>query len=689
MHQLFVGNTISPVTSRRTPTHFGLVAALVCLLHCGHVTANDEASLPSNADRDTVSRSVSAVSDSVVRVRVIGGQQDIDGQPVQSLVTTGIVISESGEILTSAFATAGGPESILVEDPAGNRHNAQLLATDHVRQISLLRCTSGTWTPVRVADPIQAVTGQYAIALGRFYPSAQPSISVGIISALSRIDGLAIQTDAKVSPVNYGGPLISLDGEVFGILVPLSPGGSRGDSSGIEWYDSGIGFAIPLADALKSAGRLRDGTDLLRGRVGLNLRSPSPFSDRVWIDAVLPGSPAATAGLQKDDRVIEIAGNVVRRRSTVESAIAASYAGDPLDFIIERDGRQQSLQVIPVESLQPPPQSWLGLIPPAKAVPPVDTDEKARPKAENTAEFLRMHVIPGGPVAASGCPETIEIRKMNEQPVAELRDLILQVAQLPPDTMCSLEWRAPETEAWKTTIVTTVIRPESPAALPDDFPRYLKTADRIESDEVKPGSPVVGGVDRSELINEPFGRCTLLRPVLADATPCGLIVMLSSHDTSEEQILDQWRTVMQSHALMLMLVQNPEKTALSSVDLPLIARGLQQALTSATINPGRVVALAQQNQIPLAWQMASSQVSTVRGFVVTSGSINPLLVREARSPRSIPILQRLSEDSAENRILAEESVQQLRKAGFPLTLPIAESNLQQSVADWTILLQSY
>jgi hypothetical protein len=101
------------------------------------------------------------------------------------------------------------------------------------------------------------------------------------------------------------------------------------------------------------------------------------------------------------------------------------------------------------------------------------------------------------------------------------------------------------------------------------------------------------------------------------------------------------------------------------------------------------VALAQQNQIPLAWQMASSQVSTVRGFVVTSGSINPLLVREARSPRSIPILQRLSEDSAENRILAEESVQQLRKAGFPLTLPIAESNLQQSVADWTILLQSY
>ena len=74
-----------------------------------------------------------------------------------------------------------------------------------------------------------------------------PSVSVGIISALDRIWGKAIQTDAKVSPTNYGGPLIDLYGRVQGVLVPASPQ-AEGETAGFEWYDSGIGFAIPLED---------------------------------------------------------------------------------------------------------------------------------------------------------------------------------------------------------------------------------------------------------------------------------------------------------------------------------------------------------------------------------------------------------------------------------------------------------
>ena len=71
--------------------------------------------------------------------------------------------------------------------------------------------------------------GQWAIAVGRTYDSPEPSVSVGIVSAVNRVWGKAIQTDAKVSPVNYGGPLIDVAGDALGVIVPLSPDGKRGD----------------------------------------------------------------------------------------------------------------------------------------------------------------------------------------------------------------------------------------------------------------------------------------------------------------------------------------------------------------------------------------------------------------------------------------------------------------------------
>ena len=72
------------------------------------------------------------------------------------------------------------------------------------------------------------VEGQWSIALGRTLDAKRaqsPSISVGIISATGRIWGKALQTDAKISPINYGGPLIDIEGRVQGILVPASPQG--------------------------------------------------------------------------------------------------------------------------------------------------------------------------------------------------------------------------------------------------------------------------------------------------------------------------------------------------------------------------------------------------------------------------------------------------------------------------------
>src|SRR5690606_26761884 len=112
-----------------------------------------------------------------------------------------------------------------------------------------------------------------ALALGKVFDAAVPNASPGILSAKNRIWGKALQTDAKTSPFNYGGPLIDIDGRVLGIVVPMSMT-SDDVMTGAEWYDSGIGFAVPFAQVQESVERLRDGEDQYRGVLGVTMSRP-------------------------------------------------------------------------------------------------------------------------------------------------------------------------------------------------------------------------------------------------------------------------------------------------------------------------------------------------------------------------------------------------------------------------------
>src|SRR5262249_19148907 len=144
--------------------------------------------------------------------------------------------------------------------------------------------------------------------------------------------GKAVQTDAKVGPANYGGPLVDLQGRVFGILIPADPR-AEGETAGLEWYDSGIGFAVPLEDVNAVLTRMKAGPAdkpvvLNRGILGVTPQGTDEYGQPPKIATVAPESTAAKAGIQVGDVIVEVDGKVIRNYAQVRHALGSKYDGD-------------------------------------------------------------------------------------------------------------------------------------------------------------------------------------------------------------------------------------------------------------------------------------------------------------------------------------------------------------------------
>jgi serine protease Do len=296
-------------------------------------------------EQAALSAAVERVAPAVVRIETVGGSERVGQAFFGAGPTTGLVVDPTGYFVSSAFAFVNNPVSILVQLADGVRRPARLVATDHSRMLVLLKIEVDTPLPVcEIATGRQMRVGQWAIAVGRTFESDRPNIAVGILSALDRIWGKAIQTDAAVSPNNYGGPLVDIHGRVLGVLAPLSPEAAD-EMAGIEWYDSGIGFAVPMEHVYEVLPRLKKGEDLYPGRAGVSLKGPNLFTGEPIIAACSPKGPAAVAGLKPGDRIVEIDGRNIIRTAEVKREIGRRYAGETMRVTVLRGTERVNCEV--------------------------------------------------------------------------------------------------------------------------------------------------------------------------------------------------------------------------------------------------------------------------------------------------------------------------------------------------------
>ena len=315
--------------------------------------------------------------------------------------TSGLVIDKDGYVITSAFNFANKPTDIFVTVPGKERKVAKVVANDTSRMLTLLKVELKDLAVPEVYPAKDLKVGQWSLAMGRALEPELvkvPGYSRGIVSALGRIYGKCIQTDAKVSPINYGGPLIAIDGRVMGVLTPASTRGD-GETAGVEWYDSGIGFAVPLEDILRVFPRLKGGKDIGRGMLGFNPKDPTEmYNVPIVIGSIAADSAAQKLNLKVGDTITGIDDRKINNYSELMHALGPKYEGDTIDLVILRDGKEKKFpKVVLGTANQAFAQPFFGILP---------------MRDDPDAGVEVRYVYPKSPAATAGLKEGDRIMKI-------------------------------------------------------------------------------------------------------------------------------------------------------------------------------------------------------------------------------------------------------------------------------------
>ena len=246
----------------------------------------------------------------------------------------------------------------------------------------------------------EVVPGQWAVAMGRtFRPIARMSRWVSS-ARVGRMYGKVIQTDADVSTANYGGPLVDIRGRVLGIIVPMSPQQGASEVAGTEWYDSGIGFAAPVAPLAERIERMKKGEDQRAGLLGIGLTTKNPRSSPAELSVVRPDSPAGKAGLKKGDKIVEINGKPIHSQTDMRFALGTFYGGDSVLVVAMRGDERLERTITLVGEMPAFRHAFLGILP-------------MRPAAELAAEEWRK--LADERVAEEGRATTLPKRKLSRR----------------------------------------------------------------------------------------------------------------------------------------------------------------------------------------------------------------------------------------------------------------------------------
>jgi len=299
---------------------------------------------------NSVERAPGSVAD--IAKRVIPSVVSIEASTKKGGATgTGFVIESNGYILTNNHviaeaAAANGTIDVTLNN--GQKYSAKVVGRDTSYDLAVLKIATTGLTALQFGNSDNVAVGDSVIAIGSPL-GLSGTVTLGIISAKDRAVTAgetggansfinALQTDAAINPGNSGGPLVDSTGAVIGINSAIA---TLGSSLGSQSGSIGLGFAIPINQARKTADQLIKNGKATYPVIGISVDMKYEGDGALIAKndkAILAGGPAAKAGLKAGDIITKFDGRTITSAEELIVAIRAKNVGDKVEITYTRNG---------------------------------------------------------------------------------------------------------------------------------------------------------------------------------------------------------------------------------------------------------------------------------------------------------------------------------------------------------------
>jgi serine protease Do len=267
---------------------------------------------------------------------------------------SGFIVSRDGLIITNAHVVEGASRVDVIFE-GQNSVEAKVLGSDPRIDIAVLRVSRSNLPVVTFGDSDKLQVGQQAIAIGNPL-GFERTVTVGVVSALNRMipgGGASlrdlIQTDAAINPGNSGGPLLDSCGRVIGVNSAVVE-----SSEGL----GGLGFAVPVNTARRAVNDVLQHGRIMVPWIGIGYTEITaqvaeaydlPVKSGVLVGSVAPGSPAARAGLQKGDILVQMNGKPLTTAAQLQEFIREATVGQSVSLTYMRSSSRRTVNLTLVE----------------------------------------------------------------------------------------------------------------------------------------------------------------------------------------------------------------------------------------------------------------------------------------------------------------------------------------------------
>ena len=306
-----------------------------------------------------ISESVNKVKDSVVV---------IETYTKGSLVGTGTGFvydkdDKNGYIMTNHHVIESG-DTIKITYSNDSETTATVVGSDEFADIAVLKvdkdtvlstATIGKSSDINVGDTVFTIGSPMGIEY-------KGTVTKGILSGKDRLVSVSVgnsnsadwimnvmQTDAAINPGNSGGPLCNANGEVIGI----------NSMKIVQTTIEGIGFAIPIEDAVMYAESLRENGKINRPYIGVSMINASntmqllysgirlnkDITEGVVVVDVEKSSPASKAGIKSEDVIVKVGNDKVASVAEFRYRLYSYEVGDTVELTVNRDGQEKTFKV--------------------------------------------------------------------------------------------------------------------------------------------------------------------------------------------------------------------------------------------------------------------------------------------------------------------------------------------------------